>query len=84
MAIKYAGVLGALGMAIALSRGAFDGAGFAGTVQQSIQSLLIMAPIGLVVGAITEFTIDESVRQRLEKQLASLNGESETTEQPAA
>ena len=73
MASKYAGVLGALGMAVALLRGAIDAAGLEGTSQLAIQSLLLLAPVGYVVGAIAESTVDESVRQRLESQLASLN-----------
>lgn len=69
-------------MAVALLRGAVDAAGLEGTVWNGVQSMLLLAPVGLVVGAIAEYTVDESVRQRLETQLAELDAE--LTEESAA
>lgn len=77
MTRRYAGILGYLGMAIMLARGAINGGGIEGTLTQAIAALLIMALIGAVVGAIAQTTIDESVRSSLESQLAAA-GELET------
>ena len=74
MAKTYAGVLGSLGVAVAMLRGALAGAGFEGTVMTSVNAMIAMAAVGFVVGAIAETTVDTSVRTRLESQLAEVAG----------
>lgn len=72
MARTYAGVLGLLGWAVALLRGALVGAGLEGTITSAIASMIALAAVGGVVGAIAEATVDEAVRTRLQSQLAEL------------
>lgn len=69
MAKAYAGVLGSLAVAVTFARGALVGAGFEGTAQTAVVAMLALAGVGFLVGAIAEATIDESVRQRLQKQI---------------
>ncbi|MGL4514200.1 MAG: hypothetical protein ACRCT8_14005 [Lacipirellulaceae bacterium] len=73
MAQSYAGVLGCLGMAVAMARGALAGAGFEGTATTAVTALVTFAAVGGLVGWIAEATIDESVRQRLEAELAEID-----------
>ncbi len=75
MARVYAGVLGFLGMGITLLRGAIAGGGLEGTVSSAVYAMVTLALVGFVVGWIAEATIDESVRSRMEKQLAELKGD---------
>lgn len=74
MARTYAGILGYLAMAVTLLRGALHGAGFEGSVAQGLVAMVIMALVGAVVGGVAQWTVDESVRTSLEKQLASMGG----------
>ena len=69
MGRAYAGVLGSLAVAVTFARGALHGAGFEGTCQSAVLAMLALAGVGLIVGQIAEATVDESVRQRLEKQV---------------
>lgn len=68
MARAYAGVLGSLAVAVTFARGALVGAAFAGTVQTAVIAMLALAVVGLIVGQIAEATVNESIRQQLEKQ----------------
>ncbi len=79
MARAYAGVLGSLSMAVVMLRGAIAGAGFEGTVANALPAVALMGAVGFIVGWIAEATIDESVRSRLEKQLAELEQTTEAT-----
>ena len=74
MAKTYAGVLGSLGVAVAMLRGAIAGAGLEGTVLASVNAMIALAAVGFVVGSIAEATVDSSVRTRLESQLAEISG----------
>ena len=74
MAKTYAGVLGSLGVAVAMLRGAIAGAGLEGTVLTSVNAMIALAAVGFVVGSIAETTVDNSVRTRLESRLAELGG----------
>lgn len=69
MAKAYAGVLGSLGMSVMLWRGVLADAGFEGTVRMAVVAMLAMALVGALVGWIAEATVDESVRNRLQKQI---------------
>ncbi|TWT86536.1 hypothetical protein Mal64_33620 [Pseudobythopirellula maris] len=70
MARVYAGVLGFLAAAVTLARGVFAGSGLEGTATDALLAMAALAAVGAVVGQIAETTVDESVRWRLEKQLA--------------
>lgn len=70
MARQYAGILGSLGMAIAMLRNLRLGSGFETSVTQAVVSVALLAAIGFLVGWIAEATVDEAVRTKLEQQLA--------------
>jgi len=72
MGRAYAGALGSLAMAVTFARGALAGASFTGTCQTAVLAMLALAGVGLIVGRIAEATIDESVRQRLQRQIDEL------------
>jgi hypothetical protein len=66
----YAGILGPLAMAVVICRGWLDSGGVEGTLTQAIVFLFVFALIGAVLGHIAQVTVDESVRVKLESQLA--------------
>lgn len=80
MASEYAGYLGSWAMAITLLRGVVHNAGVGGTILQAVAALALLAAVGLVLGAIAERAVDESVRTRLEARLAELPSESPTAQ----
>lgn len=67
----YAGILGPLAMAVVLCRGALDSSGPAKTLSMSIIALVFFAVVGAILGHIAQTTIDESVRQKMEQELAA-------------
>lgn len=71
MGRSYAGVLGYLAAAITLARGAISGSGLEGTLTTAIAAMAIFAVVGFVLGSIAQTTIDHSVRDQLENQLAT-------------
>ena len=70
MSRLYAGILGPLAMCVVICRGWLGSGGVEGTLIQSTVYLAVFAAIGAVLGQIAQATVDESVRQRLEAQLA--------------
>jgi hypothetical protein len=66
----YAGILGTLAMAIVICRGLKDSSGIEGTLTLAIVALAVYAIIGSVLGQIAQATVDESVQQKIERQLA--------------
>jgi predicted lipid-binding transport protein (Tim44 family) len=76
MGRNYAGILGSLAMAVVLGRGVMDSAGIEGTLSVSIIALVVFALIGSVLGQIAQTTVDESVRQKIELELASASAAS--------
>ena len=79
----YAGILGPLAMTVIICRGIKDSAGLEGTLTLAIVALAIYAMIGSVLGQIAQATIDESVRLKIEQQLA-LPAADGGTKQPAS
>jgi hypothetical protein len=67
----YAGILGPLAMVVIICRGIKDSAGLEGTLTWAIVALAVYAAIGSVLGQIAQATIDESVRYKIEQQLAA-------------
>ena len=67
----YAGVLGTLAMAVVLSRGVADAGGAEGTLTMAIVWMVVFAIVGSVLGHIAQATIDESVRFKIERELAT-------------
>ncbi len=68
----YAGILGPLAMTVAICRGWLASGGVEGTLLFAVLYLLLFATLGAILGHIAQATIDESVRARLEQQLAHL------------
>jgi len=66
----YAGILGPLAMAVAICRGWLASSGVEGTLSSATLNLLSFAVLGAILGKIAQATIDESVRNALETQLA--------------
>lgn len=66
----YAGILGPLAMVVIICRGIKDSAGIEGTLTLAIVALAVYAVIGSALGQIAQATVDESVRQKIEQQLA--------------
>jgi hypothetical protein len=75
----YAGILGPLAMVVIICRGIMDSAGLEGTLTLAIVALAVYAAIGAVLGQIAQATIDESVRYKIEQQLAPTGANHETT-----
>jgi hypothetical protein len=66
----YAGVLGPLAMIVVICRGVAGSGGAVNTLSLATVYLAIFSIVGAVIGHIAQSTIDESVRARLEQQLA--------------
>jgi len=66
----YAGILGSLAMTVVICRGWLASGGVEGTLALATNYLLLFAIVGAILGHIAQATIDESVRARLEQQLA--------------
>ncbi len=72
MARTYAGILALVGLIVVLLRAMKDGAGVDGTILQAIAVMALLAVVGLVVGAIAQMTVEESMRTRLQAELDAL------------
>jgi hypothetical protein len=66
----YAGILGPLAMTVVICRGLVGSGGVEGTLTTATVSLAAFAVLGAILGHLAQNTIDESVRARLEQQLA--------------
>lgn len=66
----YAGILGPLAMAVVICRGWFGSGGVEGTIGLATLYLAIFSVVGALIGQIAQATIDESVRAKLQQQLA--------------
>jgi hypothetical protein len=67
----YAGIFGPLAMTIVICRGVKDSGGIEGTLTLAIMALAAFAVIGSMLGQIAQATVDESVRLKIERQIAS-------------
>jgi hypothetical protein len=66
----YAVTLGSLAMAVVLCRGVMNSAGVEGNLTQAMLSMIVFAVVGSVLGHIAQTTVDESVRLKIERELA--------------
>lgn len=71
MGRAYAGVLGYLAAALTLARGVWSGGGVEGTLLTMLAILPLFAAIGFVVGTIAQTTVDQAIREKLERELAA-------------
>ena len=72
MARSYAAVMALIGMVVVLLRGLKNGAGVDGTVAAGIGWMCLLGAIGMIIGYIAAQTVDESVRTKIEAELATL------------
>jgi hypothetical protein len=66
----YAGILGPLAMTVVIFRGLLGSGGVESTLTQAILFLVLFALAGAFLGHVAQATVDESVRAKLESQLA--------------
>ena len=66
----YAGILGPLAMAVIICRGWLESGGVEGTLTLATAYLAVFALLGACLGHTAQTTIDESVRAKIEQQLA--------------
>ena len=72
MARTYSAIMALVAMTVVLVRGIKDGAGIDGTVSAGLGWMVCFGAIGMVVGVIAAQTVDESVRTKIEAELAEL------------
>ena len=70
MARNYSAIMALIGMLVVLLRGMKDGGGFDGTIAAGLCWMVLLGAVGLVVGVIAAQTVDESVRTKIEAELA--------------
>lgn len=75
MARTYSAILALIGMTVVLLRGLKSGAGIDGTIANGVFWMFVLGAIGMVVGFIAAQTVDESVRNKIEAELAAAAGE---------
>ena len=73
MARTYSAIMALVGMVVVLLRGMKDGAGFDGTIASGLCWMVLLGAIGMVVGFIAAQTVDESVRTKIEAELAAIS-----------
>jgi hypothetical protein len=70
MGRTYAGILGPLAMAVVICRGWLGSGGVESTLSLATVYLVVFSIVGAFIGQVAEATVDESVRSKLEEQLA--------------
>lgn len=70
MGRTYAGILGPLAMAVVICRGLVESGGVESTLSMATVYLVVFSIVGAVIGIIAQATVDESVRAKLEQELA--------------
>ncbi len=69
MARTYAAVLGLLGFSAAIVRGIVEAQTANQTVWQAVFNLVAFGFVGLLVGCIAQWTVDDSIRSQLATQM---------------
>ena len=80
----YAGVLGLLALVVVLIRGLRYGGGAESTMITATLVLLGFASLGLVVGTLAQWIVDDSVRSVVEAELAVGSNADQQGKPPAA
>jgi hypothetical protein len=70
MARRYAGILALVGMSVVLTRALKNGASVESAVMASLGGMLVLGFVGMIVGAVAQATVEESVRSQIERNLA--------------
>jgi len=84
VARTFAAVMALIGMQVTLLRAMKEGAGFEGTITIALAWMALLGAIGMIVGAIAEYTVDESVRTLIENEFATVSSEKEPIEEGTA
>lgn len=71
MARTYAGILGSLAMAVALVRGVISGGGTEETVLQALAALIGFSLIGLMIGGVAGWIVEDAVYSQVQQELAA-------------
>ncbi len=71
MARNYAAIMALVGMSVTLVRGLKNGFGFEAAVVSALGWMATLGVVGLVVGYLAEATVEDSVRQLMERELAA-------------
>lgn len=79
MARKYACIMASLGMTIILIRGLRAGGGFESAILSAMFWTFAYGFIGYAIGSIARNTVDESVRQKLEREIAAFKAQQTKT-----
>ena len=82
MARTYAAVMALLAMLVVLVREMKNRAGFEGTISTALIWMILFGMIGLVVGAIAQATVDQSVLRVVEEELPAEAPKQQTEESP--
>jgi hypothetical protein len=69
MARRYAGILALVGMSVVLIRSLKNGASVESAVMASLGGMLVLGLVGMIVGAVAQTTVEESVRSQIERDL---------------
>lgn len=78
MARRYAAILANIAMTAVLLRAWKNGVGLEAAAVSALFWMALLALVGGLVGSLAQATVDESVRQRIEQELAA------TTDPPLA
>jgi hypothetical protein len=70
MARRYAGILALVGMSVVLIRSLKNGSSVESAVMASLGGMMVLGLVGMIVGAVAQATIEESVRSQIERDLA--------------
>lgn len=73
MARSYSAVMALIGMVVVLLRGLKDGAGVDGSVAAGIAWMCVLGSIGMIVGYLAAQTVEDSVRTKIEAELAAMS-----------
>ena len=79
MARRYTAVLGFLGFGAAIARGIVEAQAANEMVWQAVVNLIAFGIVGLLVGRIAQWTVDDSIRSQLATQMQARP----TNDQPA-
>ncbi len=69
----FASIMGLLGMVVMLLRALLHGGSLDATAPKAIVGLLAFSIVGAIVGAIAKWTVDDSVRLQLKKELDAVS-----------
>jgi hypothetical protein len=84
MARKYAAIMALVGMSATLLRGLKNGIGFEAAVVSGLGWMATLGAIGLIIGYLAEATVEDSVRQHMERELAAGGRHASTTSAPTS